>query len=177
MPFYPGPGLGGHCIPIDPLYLSWKARLVDTKSQFIELADDVNRSVPRHVVSKLNSTLNDEQKCLNGSEICLLGVAYKSNVSDVRESPAIIIAEDLREHQANVTYCDPHVESFDVHGNTVPKIRQDQLNDKDFDLGVILTGHEDFDWPEIADSFSTFLDTRNAFPDELKTDRTRVVNL
>lgn len=177
MPFYPGPGLGGHCIPVDPLFLSWKARLADTQSQFVELADEINRSMPEHVVNKITETLNDERKCVNGAEICLLGVAYKADVNDVRESPAHDIVGELRDLHADLSYCDPFVESFEVEGDSLERVPQDQLHETSFDLGVILTGHSNFDWPTIAENFSTLVDTRNAFPDELEQGGPRVLVL
>lgn len=177
MPFYPGPGLGGHCIPVDPLFLSWKARLANTQSRFVELADDINRSMPDHVVSKIAETLNDEKKCVNGASICLLGVAYKADVNDVRESPAKEIVERLRGLEADLSYCDPFVESFSVNEVPVQSHDQEDLSERDFDLGVILTDHSTYDWPLIAESFGTLVDTRNAFPDEHQQEGPRVVKL
>lgn len=176
MPFYPGPGLGGHCIPVDPLFLSWKARLADTQSRFVELADEINRSMPNHVISKITRTLNEDSQCVNGARICLLGVAYKADVNDVRESPANEIVTDLRELEADLVYCDPFVEHFEVEGKSVKRVRQDDL-DEAFDLGVILTNHSIFHWETVAENFPALVDTRNAFPDELKQGGPRVVSL
>jgi UDP-N-acetyl-D-glucosamine dehydrogenase len=177
MPFYPGPGLGGHCIPVDPLFLSWKARLADTQSRFVELADEINRSMPKHVVSKVTEGLNDDRKPVNGSEICVLGVAYKSNVNDVRESPAHQIINLLRDRGAELTFCDPYVDEFTVEGDPVPRIDQDELDTRSFDIGVIVTNHDKFNWNRIVGSFPALVDSRNALDDGVQVDTTRVLTL
>ncbi len=165
MPFYPGPGLGGHCIPVDPLFLSWKAELADTQSRFVELADEVNRSMPDHVVQKTTEALNEDEKCVNGARICILGVAYKSNVDDTRESPAHEIVRHLRELHADLTYCDPYVDSFSVEGKSVESVGRDQLGDRSFDVGLIVTDHDRFDWARDGENFPLLVDTRNALCD------------
>ncbi len=126
MPFYPGPGLGGHCIPIDPFYLSWKARQFDMHTEFIELAGKTNEAMPYYVVERLMSALNTHRKPLAGSRVLILGVAYKANIDDMRESPAIKIAELLRAKEADVVYHDPFVSEFIVEGERVPARRADR---------------------------------------------------
>jgi len=162
MPFYPGPGLGGHCIPIDPLFLSWKARLHNTTSRFIDLADEVNRSMPDFVTGLILDALNQESKSVNGSRICLLGVAYKPNVGDVRESPAIEVSQNLLDRGANLVFCDPFVEEFWVEDESISSISQDQAVEQSFDVSVILTNHGSFHWNEILQSNNLIVDTRNA---------------
>ena len=177
MPFYPGPGLGGHCIPVDPLFLSWKAKLADTQSRFVELADEVNRSMPDHVVQKTTEALNEDQKCVNGAKICILGVAYKSNVDDVRESPAHEIVSHLRDLHADLTYCDPYVDSFSVEGERVESVARADLPNESFDAGVIVTDHDRFDWPQDSEQFPLLVDTRNALADLRDQASARVVVL
>lgn len=177
MPFYPGPGLGGHCIPVDPLFLSWKARLADTQSRFIELADEVNRSMSDHVMTKVTEALNEDGKCLNGSNICVLGVAYKANVDDVRESPAYEIISELRRLNANVTFCDPFVESFSVEDEPVVSVRQDEIDKEQYDLGLIVTDHDSFRWSKFLESFPVIVDTRDALAGETVPETTRVSKL
>jgi len=177
MPFYPGPGLGGHCIPVDPLFLSWKARLADTQSRFVELADDVNRSMPGHVVDKLTEALNEDRKPVNGSKICIFGVAYKSNVNDVRESPAHEIVAELRELGGDLVFCDPYVESFTVEERSVDRVSQEDLQDRSFDAGLIVTDHDRLRWSEIADQFPVIVDSRNALSNGDDHGSTRIVTL
>ncbi len=162
MPFYPGPGLGGHCIPIDPLYLSWKAKLAKFNAKFIEMADEINRSMPDHVVTRTMDILNAHNKCLKGSKILILGVAYKANVSDTRESPAIEVMELLKAKGAQVSYSDP----------LVPELKTDKLNmiSKELtrktlqqaDCVIIITGHKKFNYPFIIKNSKLIFDTRNA---------------
>lgn len=162
MPFYPGPGLGGHCIPIDPLFLSWKARLHNTTSRFIDLADEINRSMPDYVTRLILDALNEESKSVNGSRICLLGVAYKPNVGDVRESPAIEVTRNLLDRGGDLVFCDPYVEEFSVEGKKIPSITQTEAIENRFDLSVILTDHDHFKWAEILESNRLLVDTRDA---------------
>jgi UDP-N-acetyl-D-glucosamine dehydrogenase len=177
MPFYPGPGLGGHCIPIDPLFLSWKARLHNTSSRFIELADEINRSMPDFVTGKVVDALNDDGLSVNGSRICLLGVAYKSNVGDVRESPAIEVTNNLVEKHGDVDYLDPHVPEFNVDAGPVNSVTMSNLDESEYDVGVILTDHDQFDWGSILPAFPLVVDTRNALANEDIPRGTRVVTL
>jgi UDP-N-acetyl-D-glucosamine dehydrogenase len=162
MKFTPGPGLGGHCIPIDPHYLSWKLKTLNYTARFIELAAEVNGFMPEYVVGKVVDALNDVRKAANGSRVLILGVAYKPNVSDVRESPALDIMHLLQEKGAEITYCDPFVpdlahEGFDL---TATALSRDVLQSAD--CVVIVTNHAAFDWEQIAMHAPIIVDTRNA---------------
>lgn len=165
MAFKPGPGLGGHCIPIDPFYLSWKAREYDFNTEFIELAGKTNRYMPRYVIQKIVEALNMDKKSINGSKIMLLGIAYKRDVEDLRESPALDVAGMLVERGASLSYHDPFVSEFDLEGDTV---RSTELTEKavsEADLIVIVTDHSDVDYSLIAKSAKRIVDTRNAMKD------------
>jgi len=162
MKFTPGPGLGGHCIPIDPHYLSWKLKTLNYTARFIELASEVNGFMPEYVVSKVADALNGERKAVNGSQVLVLGVAYKPNVSDMRESPALDIIHLLQERGAEVSYHDPFVpdlahEGFDLQ--SVP-LSQDALQKAD--CVVVVTDHHDIDWQCMAADASVLVDARNA---------------
>lgn len=164
-PFYPGPGLGGHCIPIDPFYLTWKAREFEVPTRFIELSGEINVSMPYYVVEKTAEALNFYQKSLYGSKILILGVAYKKDIDDMRESPAIRVIEILREKGANVFYHDDYFPKF-------PKLRAHKINlksvklDKEFlksvDAAIITTDHSHLDYEYIARNVKILIDTRNA---------------
>ena len=162
MPFYPGPGLGGHCIPIDPFYLSWKARQSGFESRFIELAGHVNAGMPRYVVERVAEALNSRSRALRGSRVHLFGVAYKPNVSDVRESPAIAVAELLRRRGAAVTYSDPFVPSVRAGAVSMDAVTADQALAGGIDCAVITTDHRGVDYRAIAGSAPLVVDTRNA---------------
>lgn len=163
MPFYPGPGLGGHCIPVDPHYLSWKLKTLNYNARFIELASEINTAMPLYVVEKVATALNDQSRSVRGSRIVVLGVAYKPDVDDVRESPALDIIELLRQKGAEVAYNDPHVPSIRVDGNKT-------LNNSDYSTEllqsahcvVIVTNHRSYDWQHVLDNSSVVVDTRNA---------------
>ena len=161
MPFYPGPGLGGHCIPIDPFYLSWKARQNGFECRFIELAGHVNASMPAYVVERIGEALNTAKKAINGSRIHLFGVAYKRDVSDMRESPALDILELLSRRGATLSYTDPFVPTLQ-HGDidlcSVPEDKTGQ----GIDCAVICTNHGVFDYPGIVKRCPLVVDTRNA---------------
>jgi UDP-N-acetyl-D-glucosamine dehydrogenase len=160
MPFYPGPGLGGHCIPIDPHYLSWKARQDGFECRFIELAGHVNASMPAYVVERVGEALNTVKKAINGSRVHLFGVAYKKDVSDIRESPALDILELLHRRGASVSYTDPYVPKLqhgDLHLCSSPADHPDGI-----DCAVICTNHRAFDYAAIASRFPLIVDTRNA---------------
>jgi UDP-N-acetyl-D-glucosamine dehydrogenase len=162
MPFYPGPGLGGHCIPIDPHYLSWKLRTLNYTARFIELAAEVNSSMPAYAVSKVAAGLNELRKPVNGSRVLLLGVAYKPNVADVRESPALDIIHLLLAQGAEIAYHDPHVPSLtldDFAGESVPLTA---VSLQQADCVVIVTNHAAFDYDLIAQHAPLIVDTRNA---------------
>jgi UDP-N-acetyl-D-glucosamine dehydrogenase len=161
--FYPGPGLGGHCIPIDPFYLAWKVRLYGFEPRFIDLAGQVNGAMPEHVVALVADLLNDMEKPLRGSRIHLLGAAYKPDVSDVRESPAITIMELLSAKGARVSFSDPHVGSVRLgDGREVREVPLDAYPLEEADCVVIITDHSAFPWAEVVRRSRVILDTRNA---------------
>lgn len=160
MPFYPGPGLGGHCIPVDPLFLSWKARTLDTSSRFVDLADEINRGMPKHIVEKLFSALNEVEKPLSGSSVILFGVAYKGNVGDTRESPARDIVRRVRNHGADLRFCDPFVDEFTVDGEPVESIQRSELGSSPVDAAVIVTAHDRFDWARDLKNARCVVDSR-----------------
>jgi len=162
MPFYPGPGLGGHCIPIDPLYLSWKLKTLDYKARFIELADEINSSMPEHVVTLVADALNARKKSINGSKIMLLGVAYKKNIDDVRESPALDIYDGLKRRGARVTYHDPHVPAFRYEGCEVRSTRLTARVLRAQDCVVIVADHTAVDYRMVVREARLVVDTRNA---------------
>ena len=164
MPFYPGPGLGGHCIPVDPHYLSWKLRTLNYNARFIELASEVNAAMPLYVLDKITQALNDQEKSVRGSQVLILGAAYKRDVDDVRESPALDIISLLRQRGAEVAYCDPHVAELQLDLET-------RLKAADYspallqsaDCVVVVTDHSAFDWQEIAANSSVIVDTRHVY--------------
>jgi UDP-N-acetyl-D-glucosamine dehydrogenase len=162
MPFYPGPGLGGHCIPVDPFYLSWKAKLSGYEARFIELAGQINSSMPYYVVSKVADALNESWKALNGSKILILGVAYKSDIDDTRESPALDIIHILESKGATVDYCDPHVPV--LKADSIDKNALECAPDllRAYDCSIIVTAHKDFDYDTIVANSRLIVDTRNA---------------
>jgi UDP-N-acetyl-D-glucosamine dehydrogenase len=159
MPFYPGPGLGGHCIPIDPFYLSWKARQNGFECRFIELAGNVNGAMPEFVITRVTDALNSARKSINGSKIHVLGVAYKKDVGDVRESPALDILELLHRRGATLSYSDPFVPSLKLAEMTLESTNPG----KDaIDCAVICTNHSAFNYDDIVNTFPLIVDTRNA---------------
>lgn len=163
MPFYPGPGLGGHCIPVDPHYLSWKLKTLNYTARFIELASEINTSMPLYVVNKISDALNDEAKAVRGSRIVVLGVAYKPNVNDVRESPALDIIELLRQKGGDVVYHDPYVPRIKLDSDNIMETcsySSDLLEDAD--CVVIITNHDSYDWQDVLKHSSLIVDTRNA---------------
>ena len=166
MPFYPGPGLGGHCIPVDPFYLSWKAREYDFATRFIELAGEVNTAMPYHVVDSTTAALNDRQKALKGSRIMVLGVAYKKDVDDMRESPSLKIIEQLTLRGAKVDYNDPHfpqihkLRHYNFEGMKSMPIDAKSL--AGYDCVLIATDHTSYDYPAIVEASQLVVDTRNA---------------
>jgi UDP-N-acetyl-D-glucosamine dehydrogenase len=162
MPFYPGPGLGGHCIPIDPFYLSWKAKQFNFEARFIELAGQVNGSMPEYVVNRVAEALNEHRKPLNGSRVHLLGVAYKRDIDDVRESPALDVIELLKRRGASVSYSDPYVAAVEHGSHELTGISIAEAVAAGTDCAVIVTDHKAFDYPGIVASFPLVVDTRNA---------------
>ncbi len=162
MPFYPGPGIGGHCIPIDPFYLSWKMRLNGYEARFIHLADEVNRAMPDHVVHLVTEALNRRARSVNGARILVLGVAYKRGVGDVRESPAIEIVTTLRELGAEVSYADPHVPSLLLDGGALKAVEVTDAELSGADCVLILTDHREFDYAQVIEHSALVIDTRAA---------------
>ena len=168
MPFYPGPGLGGHCIPIDPFYLTWKARDFGLHTRFIELAGEINAGMPKHVIGRLSEALDRHaKKPLNGSKVLVVGIAYKKNVDDMRESPSLEMIEMLQERQAGVAYHDPHIpvipetrEHAALAGMVSTPLTLDNL--QAFDVALIVTDHDDVDYDLLARSGIMVIDTRNA---------------
>lgn len=166
VPYYPGPGLGGHCIPIDPFYLTWKAREYGVHTRFIELAGEVNSSMPDYVVAKVASALNGIKKSINGSRILVLGIAYKKNVDDMRESPSVILMEKLRDLGAEVAYSDPHIPVF-------PKMREHRFDLasvpltarslSEYDCVLLATDHDKFDYDMIKQNAGLIVDSRGHY--------------
>ncbi len=167
MKFYPGPGLGGHCIPIDPFYLSWKAKEYDYWTEFIELAGRISENIPRYVVQKAYRALSSVKKPLQGSKILVLGLAYKKDIGDLRHSPAIKVVKQLSEEGAVVLANDPHVSDTDFESEfSFPNVRRVDLDDEvlsSSDLVILLADHSIYDYERIAGKASLILDTRNAF--------------
>lgn len=162
MPFYPGPGIGGHCIPVDPLYLSWKVRLAGYEAQFIALADQINRAMPEHVVALVGDALNDRGRALRGSSILVLGVTYKPDVNDIRESPALEILETLERKGARVSYADPFTPQLTLGSAKLSAVEASAEAIAEADCVLILTNHTSFDYATIADRAMLVVDTRNA---------------
>jgi UDP-N-acetyl-D-glucosamine dehydrogenase len=162
MPFYPGPGLGGHCIPIDPYYLSWKARQTGFECRFIELAGQINSSMPHFVVDRVAEALNSQKKSINGSRIHVIGVAYKRDVNDMRESPALDVMELLAKRGAQLSYSDPYVPELMHAGRLVKSIDLGDAVAARPDCAVICTDHRAFDYDRLVDSGTLVVDTRNA---------------
>jgi UDP-N-acetyl-D-glucosamine dehydrogenase len=177
MPFYPGPGLGGHCIPVDPLYLSWKMKSLNYTARFIELASEINTSMPHHVVDKVAKALNDDCKSVRGSKLVILGVAYKRDVDDVRESPALDVIGLLHNLGAELVYHDPYVARVRLENNAImestpysPELLQSA------DAVVIVTDHTTFDYQHIVDNSKLVVDTRNATA-KTQQSKARIVSL
>jgi UDP-N-acetyl-D-glucosamine dehydrogenase len=181
MPFYPGPGLGGHCIPIDPFYLTWKARQFDVPTRFIELAGEINAAEPREVVNALAAALSSRKRVsVNGARILLVGIAYKRNVDDLRESPALVIMQDLEARGAAVHYFDPWIPEIPVtRAHPALAGRRSILWNaarfaEEFDAALIVTDHDAIDYAELVNSFDLIVDTRNATRD-VHEERNRIV--
>jgi UDP-N-acetyl-D-glucosamine dehydrogenase len=175
--FYPGPGLGGHCIPIDPFYLTWRARQFGMPTKFIELAGEINTDMPQYVIQRTMEALNAKKKSLNGSKVLLLGVAYKKDIDDVRESPSMELIKLLEEKGAKVDYNDPYIP-------IIPEMREYNIKKKSvvltatmmkkYDLVLIATDHSDYDFKWIVKNSKLIVDTRNATAD-VKTGRSKIV--
>lgn len=163
MPFYPGPGLGGHCIPIDPHYLSWKLKTLNYNARFIELASEVNTSMPYYIIDKITEALNHQERAVRGSTVVILGVAYKRDVDDVRESPALDIISLLRQKGAEVCYHDPYVPEIRLESDV--RLQSQTCHTallKEAHCVVVVTDHSTFDWQEIARHSAVIVDTRHA---------------
>lgn len=163
MPFYPGPGVGGHCIPLDPFYLQWAARVTGEGTRFVELAESINSRMPQVVVSRVQDALNERRASLNGSKILVLGVAYKPNVRDHRESPAVEVIRHLQDAGAVVSYADPHVPQFREGGVDLAAIAPSPEALADCDCALVLSDHDAFDYRAIVEKAPLVVDTRNAF--------------
>jgi UDP-N-acetyl-D-glucosamine dehydrogenase len=177
MPFYPGPGLGGHCIPVDPFYLSWKARESGFEARFIELAGAVNGNMPHYVVSLMSEALNSVRKPLNGSKVLVAGIAYKKDVDDIRESPALDLLHLLRDRGAELSYTDPFVPKLPAkewpNGIDLVNVDITKAAAEEFDCVVVVTDHSQFDYDQLQRVAKTVVDTRNA----IKTPGAKVVRL
>ncbi len=162
-PFYPGPGLGGHCIPVDPFYLSWKAKEFDFRTKFIELAGEINVGMPYHVIGSVANALNQKKKAINGSKVLMLGMAYKKDIDDLRESPALTIIELLKKEGADVCYNDPYFPTvgrgrkYDLQMKSTPLTNLGQ-----YDCVLIVTDHSEYDYKKIVEESQLVVDTRNA---------------
>jgi UDP-N-acetyl-D-glucosamine dehydrogenase len=185
MAFYPGPGIGGHCIPLDPHYLSWKARQHGFDSRFIGLAEEVNSRMPEHVVQLVADGLNDERKAMKGSNVLLLGVAYKKDIDDVRESPALSIIDRLRAKGANVRYHDPFVAEVrfddahtDAGGEPLQSVSLTNEELKSADCVIIVTDHSEIDYKRVCSLASLIVDTRNALNGDVRRESSaRIIRL
>src|SRR5581483_1847458 len=162
MPFYPGPGLGGHCIPVDPYYLTWKARMKGCEPRLIELAGHINSQMPAFVIRGIADALNSQRKCLNGAKILALGVAYKRDTNDVRESPALQILAGLDDKGAIVHYADPYIPSIEINGKTIRALEPAPDLLQSMDLVAVLTDHSSFDYDLVGAHSALVFDTRNA---------------
>jgi len=162
-PFYPGPGLGGHCIPIDPFYLSWKAKEFDFRTRFIELAGEINNNMPYHVLASVGTALNQYKKAINGARVLILGVAYKKDIDDLRESPSLTIIELLQKAGAEVSYHDPYFPFIGKGRKYDLQMTRAELKNLDqYDCVVIVTDHSDYDYANIVKEAKLVVDTRNA---------------
>lgn len=165
MPFYPGPGLGGHCIPIDPVFLSWKLKTLNYTARFIELASEINANMPRYVVSKIVDALNKNKKSVNGSKILILGLSYKKDINDTRESPSIDIYQLLFEKGADIDFSDPYVPEFELNGEVKLSVKIDANSLSKYDCTVIATNHTVFNITTIVENSKLIVDARDATKD------------
>ena len=158
MPFYPGPGIGGHCIPCDPVYLSWRARAYGIEMRMVELATEINSYMPQYVVGRIGDVLNDYKKSFSASSILVLGVAYKSDVSDTRESPALEVIKLLEEKKAKIDYCDPYVKEIHIEGKKYNSV--DISTAGQYDCVVITTAHKSIDYAKLLKNSKAVFDSR-----------------
>ncbi len=162
MPFYPGPGLGGHCLPVDPVYLSWKAKILDFDPRFIDLATVINAQMPQEIVVRIGDLLNDKGKSLKGSHVFIVGVSYKKNVADYRESPALDVIDLLQKKGATIEYHDPHVAQFELNEKVFHSKKLSESHLKKQDIVVVLTNHDEIDFKSLVKQSPFLFDTRNA---------------
>jgi UDP-N-acetyl-D-glucosamine dehydrogenase len=176
MKFTPGPGIGGHCIPLDPHYLAWKMRTLNYKTRFIDLASEINSQMPSYVVEKVAQALNQERKAVNGSRVLVVGVAYKPDIDDIRESPALDVMRLLEQDGAEVVFHDPHISSYreDGHTRSGVELTADEL--RRADAVVIVTNHKSINYQMLMDQAGLIVDSRNAMAKTVKT-KARVVSL
>ena len=168
--YYPGPGLGGHCIPIDPFYLTWKARQFGLHTRFIELAGEINSDMPAWVIGKLADALNNRGRAVMGSRVLVLGIAYKKDVEDMRESPSVVLMEQLRARGATVDYSDPHVPVFPrmrEHRFELTSVELTPSAIASYDVVLVATGHSAFDYDLVRQFANLIVDTRGVFPNRL----------
>jgi UDP-N-acetyl-D-glucosamine dehydrogenase len=178
MPFFPGPGIGGHCIPLDPHYLSWKLKTLKYNARFIELADSINSSMPHFVITRLTDALNDRERSIKGSKLLVLGVAYKRDINDERESPALDIIELLRERGANISYHDPHIAQVEIgHGSGQRMQSVPFENLASYDACIIVTDHRAIDYKRLCEEARLILDTRNATKTLRASSKAKIVTL
>jgi UDP-N-acetyl-D-glucosamine dehydrogenase len=176
MKFTPGPGIGGHCIPLDPHYLAWKMRALNYKTRFIDLAGEVNTAMPAYVVAKVAHALNEDRKAVNGSRVLVIGVAYKRDIDDVRESPALDVIRLLEADGAEVVYHDPYIPTVREEGHTWESVSLTNEEIEMADAVVIVTDHKTIDYQRLVDRAALIVDTRNATAKTTRT-RARIVSL
>jgi UDP-N-acetyl-D-glucosamine dehydrogenase len=162
MKFTPGPGIGGHCIPLDPHYLAWKMRTLNYRTRFIELASEINSAMPEYVVEKVALALNNDRKAVNGSRVLVVGVAYKKDIDDIRESPALDVIRLLEERGAEVIFHDPYIPSFREDGHERRGVPLDRTVLAGVDAAVIVTDHSNIDYQALVDNVPVIVDSRNA---------------
>jgi UDP-N-acetyl-D-glucosamine dehydrogenase len=175
MKFYPGPGLGGHCIPVDPLYLSWKLKTLKYEARFITLADEINAGMPHLVVDKVQDALNAQKKAVNGAKVLVLGIAYKKDIDDLRESPALDVIELLRDKGAELSYHDPHCPTVMIGEHAMRSVPFERLDQ--YDCVVIVTDHSSVDYKQVAAQAKVVIDTRNAMKHVKADAKARIVTL
>lgn len=175
MAFYPGPGLGGHCIPLDPFYLEWKAKEYDFHTSLIQTSGRINDRMPEYVVENVMKILNKEKKAMNGAKVLLMGVAYKNDIDDLRESPALKVIDELNKHDADITYCDPYIPEFEHKGRKYFSVDWREAAG-DADVVVITTNHSNVDYEELVQKAKLVYDTRNATK-EVKNNREKIYKL
>jgi UDP-N-acetyl-D-glucosamine dehydrogenase len=180
MPFYPGPGLGGHCIPIDPFYLTWKAREYGKSTKFIELAGEVNTSMPDYVVTRITEVLNEQGKPIKGSKILIIGLSYKADVDDCRESPSFVVMDKLSNLGSQISYYDPHLPEVPQtrehsHWAGFKSVDWDKEIFRKYDLAVIMTAHKIMDYEQLGQWVPMIVDTRNAMSG-IKTGTVQIFN-